>query len=43
MRNFFVKSTVEKDPEGRISVMEGTFDRTGVEDGVADMIVIAQV
>lgn len=43
MRNFFIKSTVETDPEKRVSVREGTFDRTGIEDGVADMIVIAQV
>lgn len=43
MRNFFVKSTVETDPGKRVSVQEGTFDNTGIEDGAADLIVMAQV
>lgn len=43
MRNFFVKSTVETDSERRVSVRDGTFDNTHIEDGVADVIVIAQV
>lgn len=43
MRNFFIKSTVETDPENRVNVRDGTFDKTGIEDGVADMIVMAQV
>lgn len=43
MRNFFVKSTVETDPGKRVTVQEGTFDNTGIADGVADLIVMAQV
>lgn len=43
MRNFFVKSTVETDPGKRVSVQEGTFDNTGIADGAADLIVMAQV
>lgn len=43
MRNFFVKSTVETDPGKRVTVQDGTFDHTGIEDGVADLIVMAQV
>lgn len=39
MREVFAKSTA--DP--RVSVHEGTFDTTGVEDGWADAIIIAQV
>ena len=27
----------------RVSVREGTFDTTGIEDGWADLVVIAQV
>lgn len=38
MRNQFTKSVT--DP--RVSVHEGTFDTTGIEDGWADLIVIAQ-
>lgn len=43
MRNFFIKSTVETDPEHRVNVRDGTFDKTGIEDGIADVIVMAQV
>ena len=45
MRNFFIKSTVETDfgKSAGVSVREGTFDNTGIEDSVADMIVMAQV
>lgn len=43
MRNFFTKSTVETDVRKRVCVREGTFENTGVEDGVADMIIMAQV
>lgn len=45
MRNFFIKSTVETELGKRagVTVREGTFDNTGLEDGIADMIVIAQV
>ena len=39
MREVFTKSVV--DP--RVSVREGTFDATGVEDGWADVVIIAQV
>ena len=39
MRDVFAKATT--DP--RVSVQAGTFDTTGVEDGWADLIVIAQV
>ena len=39
MRDQFIKSV--KDP--RVSIREGTFDNTGIEDGWADLIVIAQV
>jgi len=39
MREFFVKSVVDH----RVSVKEGSFDHTGVESGVADLVVIAQV
>ena len=39
MRSQFSKTVT--DP--RVSVAEGTFDKTGVEDGWADLIVIAQV
>lgn len=39
MREVFAKATT--DP--RVSVHPGTFDTTGVEDGWADLIVIAQV
>lgn len=39
MREVFSK-TVKDD---RISISEGYFDATGVEDGWADLVVIAQV
>ena len=39
MRDQFTKSV--QDP--RVSLREGTFDATGIEDGWADLIVIAQV
>ena len=39
MREVFSKSVT--DP--RVSVREGTFDTTGIEDGWADVVVIAQV
>lgn len=39
MRDVFSKTVT--DP--RVSVREGTFDTTGVEDGWADLIIIAQV
>lgn len=39
MRSQFSKSVTD----GRVSISEGTFDNTGVEDGWADLIVIAQV
>lgn len=39
MRSHFSKSVTD----GRVSISEGTFDNTGVEDGWADLIVIAQV
>ena len=38
MRSVFSKAVT--DP--RVSVREGTFDTTGIEDGWADLIVIAQ-
>ena len=39
MRAQFAKTVVDS----RVSVAEGTFDSTGVEDGWADIVVIAQV
>ena len=39
MRSVFSKTVL--DP--RVSVREGTFDTTGIEDGWADVIIIAQV
>ena len=39
MRDVFTKTV--SDP--RVSVREGTFDTTGIEDGWADLVVIAQV
>ncbi len=38
MRDVFVK-TVQDD---RVSVREGTFDTTNIDDGWADLVVIAQ-
>ena len=39
MREVFAKSVHDE----RVSVSEGTFDTTGVENGWADLVVIAQV
>jgi hypothetical protein len=39
MRNAFAKSI----KDDRIRLREGTFESTGVEDGWADLVVIAQV
>ena len=39
MRGVFVSKVTD----ARISCAHGTFDETGVEDGWADLIVIAQV
>ncbi|OBZ75599.1 putative methyltransferase-like C25B8.10 [Grifola frondosa] len=38
MRDVFAKSVTD----ARVSIAEGTFDSTGVEDGWADLVVIAQ-
>jgi len=38
MRDVFTKTVLDE----RVSVSEGTFDTTGVEDGWADLVVIAQ-
>lgn len=40
MRDVFTKTVAKVDP--RVSVAEGTFDTTGVEDGWADLVIIAQ-
>lgn len=39
MRGVFAKSATDS----RASIAEGTFDKTGVENGWADVIIIAQV
>jgi hypothetical protein len=39
MRDVFSNSVKDE----RVSVKEGTFDSTGVEDGWADIVIIAQV
>jgi hypothetical protein len=39
MRSVFSKSVNDE----RVKVSDGTFDTTGVEDGWADLVVIAQV
>lgn len=39
MRDIFGKST----GDNRVHMYDGTFDTTGVEDGWADLVVIAQV
>lgn len=39
MRDQFSKTVKDE----RVSVAEGTFDTTGVEDGWADLVVVAQV
>lgn len=39
MRTEFSKNITDK----RVTVQDGTFDRTGIDDGWADMIVVAQV
>lgn len=39
MREQFSKTVTD----ARVTVAEGTFDRTGVEDGWADLVVVAQV
>ncbi len=39
MRDVFVKTA----QDDRVSVREGTFDTTNIEDGWADLVVIAQV
>ena len=41
MRDVWTKTV--KDSDGRTAIVKGTFDNTGVEDGWADLIVIAQV
>jgi hypothetical protein len=39
MRDVFSKTVVDK----RVSTSEGTFEQTGIEDGWADLVVVAQV
>jgi hypothetical protein len=39
MRGKFSESVLDQ----RVSVSEGTFDKTGAEDGWADLVVVAQV
>lgn len=39
MRDVFTKST----KDDRATASDGTFDHTGVEDGWADLVIIAQV
>ncbi len=39
MREQFSKTVIDE----RVTIAEGAFDRTGVEDGWADLVVIAQV
>lgn len=39
MREVFTKTVNDQ----RVSASEGTFDTTGVEDGWADLVIIAQV
>ena len=39
MRDFFTKSVRDH----RVTVAEGTFDKTGVKSGWADLVVVAQV
>lgn len=39
MREAFTKNTVDS----RVSITDGTFDTTGIEDGWADIVIIAQV
>lgn len=39
MREQFVKTVIDE----RVSCREGVFDKTGEEDGWADLIVVAQV
>jgi len=39
MRDFWTKTVIDN----RCTIVKGTFDDTGVEDGWADLIIIAQV
>lgn len=41
MRQVFIKTV--SDEHGRVSISEGTFQETHVEDGWADLVVVAQV
>lgn len=41
MRDVWTKAV--KDSDSRTTIVKGTFDNTGVEDGWADLIIIAQV
>ena len=42
MRNTFARSFADK-PDVRVTVQDGTFDTTGLPDGWADLVIVAQV